>query len=158
MHPARFSLGVGFVLGVASNAAPLRQQRLSVVCHCSNRHALHPEICGPAQQVLAGFGTVHVRPGVVAAGAVSAGNVQRFAKVLPDALQYHHQLLVDHDGVAAIVTGKLPHSEAGAQLFLAVSGTAVLFDCHFDVPFICKFSMLLLTLYFSCDILYSERA
>ena len=81
MHPARFPLGVGFVLGVASNASPLRQQLLGVVCHGSDRHTLHPEICGPSQQVLAGFGAVHVRTGVVAAGAVSAGNVQRFTKV-----------------------------------------------------------------------------
>ena len=27
----------------------------------------------------------------------------------------------------------------------------------FDVPFVCKFSMFLLTLYFNCVILYSER-
>ena len=43
---------------------------------------------------------------------IFAGDMHRLAKMLPDALQQHHQLVVQPDGIAALA-GKLPHLEAG---------------------------------------------
>ena len=42
----------------------------------------------------------------------AAGDMYRFAEVLPDALQQHHQLVVDEDDVAGLA-GELADTEAG---------------------------------------------
>ena len=68
--------------------------------------------------------------GVVAGGAVAAGDGHRLAEVLPDALQQHHKALVNEDGVGAVAAAELPHTERGGELLCAVRFQAVLFDRH----------------------------
>lgn len=68
-------------------------------------------------------------------GAVAAGDMHRLAKMLPDALQEHHKLVVQFDGVRA-GAGKLPHPEAGGELAGAVFAQGIFTDRHFHRPFI----------------------
>ena len=110
MHPAGAALRVGGVLRVAPDAAPSGQQGLGVGGDRGHVHALHPEVGGFAQQVLAGLAAAH--GGVVGGGAIAAGDVYRLAEVLPDALEQHHKLVVEEHDIAALA-GKLPHLEAG---------------------------------------------
>ena len=110
MHPAGAALGVGGVLRVAPDAAPGGQQGLGVGGDRGYVHALNVEVCRPAQKVLARLAAAHGR--VVGSGAVAAGDIYRLAEVLPDALEQHHQLLVEEDNIAALA-GKLPHLEVG---------------------------------------------
>ena len=110
MHPAGAALGMGGVLWIPSNAAPGGQQGLSIGGDGSHRHTLDVEIRRPAQKVLAGLAAAH--GSVVGSGAVAAGDVYRLSEVLPDALEQHHQLVVEEDNIAALA-GKLPHFEVG---------------------------------------------
>ena len=125
MHPAGLAGGVLCVLPVAPDAAPGGQQGLGVGGHGGHVHALNVEVRCPAQQVLAGLAAAH--GGVVGGSAVSAGDMYRFAEVLPDALEQHHKLLVEEHDVAALA-GKLPHSEAGRELPGGVPGHGIFFD------------------------------
>ena len=110
MHPAGLAGGVLCVLRVAPDAAPGGQQGLGVGGHSGHVHALDVEVRCPAQKVLAGLAAAD--GGVVGGGAVAAGDMYRLTEVLPDALEQHHQRLVDKHDVAALA-GKLPHLEAG---------------------------------------------
>ena len=110
MHPAGAALGVLCVLGIPPDAAAPGQQGLGVGGHSGHVYALNVEVCRPAQQVLAGLAAAH--SSVVGSGAVAAGDMYRLAEVLPDALQQHHQLVVEKDDIAALA-GKFPHLEAG---------------------------------------------
>ena len=110
MHPAGAALRVGGVLRIPSDAAPGGQQGLSVGGDGSHRHTLDVEIRRPAQKVLARLAAAD--GGVVGGGAIAAGDMYRFAEVLPDALQQHYQLFVEDDDIAALSV-KLPHLEVG---------------------------------------------
>ena len=110
MHPAGLAGGVLCVLRVAPDAAAPGQQLLGVGGDRGHVYTFDVEVCRPAQQVLAGLAAAD--GGVVGGGAIAAGDMYRFAEVLPDALQQHHQLVVDEDDVAALAA-ELPHLEAG---------------------------------------------
>ena len=129
MHPAGFALRVGGVLRVAPDAAPSGQKSLGVGGDSGHRHTLDIEIRCPAQQVLARLAAAD--DSVVLSSAVAAGDMYRFAEVLPDALQQHHQLVVDEDDVAALA-GELPDAEAGRKLAGGVTGETVFFDSDKD--------------------------
>ena len=152
MHPAGLAGGVLCVLRVAPDAAPGGQQGLGVGGHGGNRHALHPEVGGFAQQVLAGLAAAD--GGIVGGGAVAAGDMYRLSEVLPDALEQHHQLLVEEHDVAALAA-ELPHLEAGRELPGGVPGHGIFFDSdrEHDLSFFYP-----LTLYCKCATLYSEGA
>ena len=110
VYPAGAALRVGRVLRVAPDAAPPGQQGLGVVGHGGHTHTFDVEVRRPAQQVLAGLAAAD--GGIVGSGAVAAGDMQGLSEVLPDALEQHHQFLVDEHDVAALAP-KLPHPEAG---------------------------------------------
>ena len=110
VHPAGLAGGVLCVLRVAPDAAPPGQQGLGVGGHSGHVYIFDVEVCRPTQQVLAGLAAAD--GGVVGGGAVAAGDMYRLSEVLPDALEQHHQLLVEEHDVAALA-GKLPHLEAG---------------------------------------------
>ena len=85
------------------------------------------------------------RPVVITSGgAVAAGDGDRLAEVLPDGLQQHHEGLVDHDSVAAVPAPELPYAEGRRQLFSAVFGQGILFDCHFVTSFLFRQVLLFL--------------
>ena len=86
---------------------------------------VNTEVCCLAQQVLAGLAAAD--SGVVGSSAVAAGDMHRLSEVLPDALQQHHQLVVDEDDVAALAA-ELPHPEAGRELPGGVPGQGIFFD------------------------------
>ena len=125
MHPAGLAGGVLCVLQVAPDAAPGGQQGLSVGGHGGHVHTFDVEVRRPTQQVLAGLAAAH--GGVVGGGAVDAGDMYRLAEVLPDALEQHHQLLVEEHDVAALAA-ELPHLEAGGELPGGVPGHGIFFD------------------------------
>ena len=110
MHPAGLAGGVLCVLRVAPDAAPGGQQGLGVGGDSGHVYTFDVKVCRPAQQVLAGLAAAY--GGVVGGGAVAAGDMHRLSEVLPDALEQHHQLLVEEHDIAALA-GKLPHLEAG---------------------------------------------
>ena len=110
MYPPGLTAGVSCILRVPSDAAAPGKQGLSVGGDSRHRHTFDVEVRCPAQQVLARLAAAH--GGIVFGGAVAAGDMYRFAEVLPDALQQHHQLVVDEDDVAALAA-ELPHLEAG---------------------------------------------
>ena len=150
MHPAGLAGGVLCVLRVAPDAAAPGQQGLGVGGHSGHVHALNVEVRRPAQQVLAGLAASH--GSVVGGGAVAAGDVYRLAEVLPDALEQHHQLVVEEHDIAALAA-KLPHLEAGRELPGGVPGHGIFFDSdrEHDLSFFYP-----LTLYCKCATLYSE--
>ena len=110
MYPAGHALGMLCILRVPPDAAAPGKQGLSVGGDSRHRHTFDVEVRCPAQQVLARLAAAH--GGIVFGGAVAAGDMYRFAEVLPDALQQHHQLVVDEDDVAALA-GELADTEAG---------------------------------------------
>lgn len=67
--------------------------------------------------------------GIIFGGAVAAGDMYRLTEVLPDALQQHHQLVVDEDDVAALA-GELADTEAGRKLPGGVAGHGIFSDGH----------------------------
>jgi len=150
MHPAGLAGGVLCVLRVAPDAAPGGQQGLGVGGHSGHIHTFDVEVCRPTQQVLAGLTAAD--GGVVGSGAVAAGDMYRLSEVLPDALQQHHQLLVEEHDIAALA-GELPHLEAGRELPGGVPGHGIFFDSdrEHDLSFFYP-----LTLYCKCATLYSE--
>ena len=85
------------------------------------------EVCRPTQQVLAGLAAAD--GGIVGGGAVAAGDMQGLSKVLPDALEQHHKLLVEEHDVAALAA-ELPHPEAGRELPGGVPAEAVFTNRH----------------------------
>ena len=84
MHPAGHALGVGYILRIPPDAATPGKQGLRIGSDCRYRHTFDVEVRCPAQQVLAALAAAH--GGIVFGGAVAAGDVYRFAEVLPDAL------------------------------------------------------------------------
>ena len=152
MHPAGLAGGMLCVLRIPPDAAAPGQQSLGIGGDCRYRHTFDVEVRCPAQQVLATLAAAH--GGVVFGGAVAAGDMYRFAEVLPDALQQHHQLVVDKDDVAALA-GELADTEAGRELPGGVPGHGIFFDSdrEHDLSFFYP-----LTLYCKCATLYSEGA
>ena len=128
MYPAGLAGRMLCILRIPPDAASSGQQSLGVGRNGSHRHTLDVEVRCPAQQVLAGLAAAD--GGIVGSGAVAAGDMYRFAEVLPDALQQHHQLVVDEDDVAALA-GELAHLEAGRELPGGVAGHGILSDGHF---------------------------
>ena len=110
MYPAGHALGMLCILRVPPDAAAPGKQGLSVGGDSRYRHTFDVEVRCPAQQVLAGLAAAD--GGVVGGGAVAAGDMHRLSEVLPDALEQHHQLVVEEDNIAALA-GKLPHFEVG---------------------------------------------
>ena len=129
MHPSGHALGMLCVLRIPPDAAPGGQQSLGVGGDCRHRHTFDVEVRRPAQQVLARLAAAH--GSIVFGGAVAAGDMYRFTEVLPDALQQHHQLVIDEDGVAALAA-ELAYLEAGRELPGGVADETVFFDSDKD--------------------------
>ena len=83
MYPAGHALGMLCILRVPPDAAAPGKQGLRIGGDCRYRHTFDVEVCRPAQQVLARLAAAH--GGIVFGGAVAAGDMYRFAEVLPDA-------------------------------------------------------------------------
>ena len=86
-------------------------------------------VCGHAIAVLAVRTAAHVFAGIVNNAAVAAGDLERNAQYLPDALQLVHQLCVDHLGGALTA---LALELVSGEVFAQCSGVTALigYDAH----------------------------